>query len=38
MAAFAPARAIYASAGFRPCGPFADYGEVGTSVFLTLEL
>ena len=38
MAAFAPARAMYASAGFRPCGPFADYAEVGTSVFLTLEL
>jgi putative acetyltransferase len=38
MAAFAPARALYASAGFRPCGPFADYAAVGTSVFMTLEL
>jgi putative acetyltransferase len=25
MAAFAPARSLYAKAGFRPCGPFGSY-------------
>jgi putative acetyltransferase len=38
MAAFAPARALYAAAGFRPCGPFGDYPDAATSVFMTLEL
>ncbi len=36
--AFAPARALYASAGFVPCGPFADYAASPTSAFLTLVL
>ena len=35
--AFAPARALYASVGFRPCGPFGDYRPMGTSTFMTLE-
>lgn len=35
--AFAPARALYASIGFRPCGPFADYADVPTSAFMTIE-
>lgn len=30
--AFAPARALYASVGFVPCGPFGDY-EASTSTF-----
>ena len=36
--AFAPARALYASAGFRPCGPFGDYQPMDTSTFMTLDL
>ena len=36
--AFAPARALYAGAGFVPCGPFGDYQPMGTSTFMTLEL
>lgn len=36
--AFAPARALYASAGFVPCGPFADYHPSEASVFMTLVL
>jgi putative acetyltransferase len=35
---FAPARALYASAGFRPCGPFGDYQPMDTSTFMTLDL
>jgi putative acetyltransferase len=38
VAAFAPARALYTSAGFRPCGPFGDYQPMHTSTFMTLEL
>jgi putative acetyltransferase len=38
VAAFAPARALYASAGFRPCGPFGGYQPVDTSTFMTLDL
>jgi putative acetyltransferase len=38
MDAFAPARSMYATAGFRPCGPFGDYGPSGTSTFMTLAL
>ncbi len=38
MAAFAPARSLYASAGFTPCGPFGDYRPAGTSTFMTLSL
>jgi putative acetyltransferase len=38
MAAFAPARSLYAAAGFRPCGPFGDYGTSRNSAFMTLWL
>lgn len=33
--AFALARALYASAGFEPCGPFGSYEDVPTSAFFT---
>jgi putative acetyltransferase len=29
MDGFAPARSLYASAGFQPCGPFGDYAAAG---------
>jgi putative acetyltransferase len=35
MEAFAPARSLYADAGFAPCGPFGDYDESPTSAFMT---
>jgi putative acetyltransferase len=35
MAAFAPARWLYAKFGFEPCGPFADYVLDPNSVFMT---
>lgn len=35
---FAPARRLYASAGFKPCGPFEGYIEDPNSVFMTLAL
>ena len=35
MAAFAPARALYASEGFEPCGPFGDYPASEHSAFMT---
>jgi putative acetyltransferase len=38
MAAFAPARALYASAGFVPCEPFGDYRPSPYSTFMTLVL
>jgi putative acetyltransferase len=38
MAAFAPARALYASEGFEPCGPFGDYPDNPHSTFMTLLL
>jgi putative acetyltransferase len=38
MPAFGPARALYASAGFAVCGPFADYPPSPTSTFMTLAL
>jgi putative acetyltransferase len=38
MDAFAPARNLYASFGFKPCGPFADYVEDPYSVFMTREM
>jgi len=38
MAAFAPAHSLYASFGFKFCGPFADYVEDPYSVFMTREL
>jgi putative acetyltransferase len=36
--AFAPARALYASAGFTPCGPFGDYRPSPNSAYMTLAL
>ena len=38
MAAFAPARALYARFGFRYCDPFADYVVDPNSVFMHLDL
>jgi putative acetyltransferase len=38
MAAFAPARHLYAGFGFKQCGPFADYVEDPNSVFMTKDL
>jgi len=38
MAAFAPARALYASFGFAVCEPFGEYGPSPNSVCMTLEL
>jgi putative acetyltransferase len=38
MAEFAPARALYESAGFTACGPFADYRPSGDNCFMTLAL
>lgn len=38
MDAFAPARALYASAGFVPCGPFGDYHPSPSNTFMTLRL
>jgi putative acetyltransferase len=35
MDAFAPARSLYGSFGFKPCGPFANYVEDPYSVFMT---
>jgi putative acetyltransferase len=37
-AAFAPARALYQSAGFVPCGPFAGYAPTDHNLFMTLDL
>jgi len=36
--AFAPARSLYASAGFRVCGPFGHYRPSRHSTFMTLAL
>ena len=38
FAAFAPARELYASYGFRACGPFADYIHDPNSAFMVLDL
>ena len=38
MEFFLPARAFYASFGFAPCPPFADYRADPNSVFMTKEL
>jgi putative acetyltransferase len=38
MAAFAPARRLYADSGFRECGPFAGYLPDPNSIFMTKEL
>lgn len=37
MAFFKPARALYTSLGFTPCGPFGDYADDPNSVFMTLR-
>jgi putative acetyltransferase len=36
--AFAAARRLYASAGFTPCAPFADYPPSPNSAYMTLSL
>jgi putative acetyltransferase len=38
MPAFAPARSLYAAAGFTSCGPFGDYRPSRYSTFMTLWL
>lgn len=38
MAAFEPARRLYASYGFTYCGPFADYVDDPNSVFMSRDL
>jgi putative acetyltransferase len=38
MPAFAPARSLYASAGFSVCGPFADYLDSENKTFMTLAM
>ncbi len=38
MTAFAPARALYASVGFTPCGPFGGYRPSPDNTFMTLRL
>src|SRR5512133_2156921 len=38
MAAFEPARQLYADCGFAYCEPFGDYVNDPNSVFMTLEL
>ncbi len=35
---FAPARSLYASAGFTQCEPFGDYAPSPNSAFMTLRL
>ena len=38
MAAFAPARTLYASAGFVPCAPFGEYSATPHSTCMTIAL
>jgi putative acetyltransferase len=38
MGAFAPARALYGSAGFTLCAPFGDYVASESSVYLSLPI
>ena len=38
MEFFAPAHALYAAAGFEPCGPFGSYAADPLSTFMTLSL
>jgi putative acetyltransferase len=38
MDAFGPARALYAAAGFTPCGPFDTYSLSASSAFMTVML
>jgi putative acetyltransferase len=36
--AFAPARSLYVSAGFAPCGPFGDYRQSPNTTYMTLRV
>lgn len=38
MPAFAPARSLYASAGFSVCGPFGGYSDSENKTFMTLAM
>lgn len=38
MDAFEPARRLYRSFGFEPCGPFGPYSETPSNSFMTLDL
>ena len=38
MEAFAPARSLYASVGFVPCGPFGDYRPSPNSAYMTRSI
>jgi putative acetyltransferase len=38
MAEFAPARELYASVGFKLCGPFAEYRASPNSTYMTMDL
>lgn len=38
MEAFAPARSLYASAGFTTCEPFGDYRRSPNSTYMTLKI
>jgi putative acetyltransferase len=38
MPFFAPARALYARAGFDPCPPFGNYADDANSAFLTRSI
>jgi putative acetyltransferase len=38
MDAFAPARSLYAKAGFAPCEPFGDYSLSPSSTYMTVSL
>ncbi|HEY4398699.1 MAG TPA: GNAT family N-acetyltransferase [Acidimicrobiia bacterium] len=38
MDAFAPARSLYTSAGFRPCAPFGEYTANPHSACMTIDL
>jgi len=38
MDAFAPARSLYAGAGFTPCPPFGDYRQSQYAIYLTIAL
>jgi len=36
--AFAPARSLYVSAGFAPCGPFGDYRPSPNTTYMTMRV
>jgi putative acetyltransferase len=38
MEAFAPARSLYASTGFGPCGPFGDYRQSPNSSYMSKRI